>query len=131
MKKFVIFAIICFCVSNTVNAAQFVSFAPGDREVVIRDVITVPIKQIPRSSLPTVQAYVDTDFNQLELTFNMEVGVVQVTVLCDGMAVASATCDTSVQDFVCLSVPSAPGFYTIDIVSDQYEGEGEYTLTDI
>lgn len=101
-----------------------------EREIAIRDIIVSRPGGIPRSALPTVQAWYDADFNQLEVTFNAELGVVRVAVMYQGMVVASATCDTSMQDMVYLAVPADEGFYTINIVSDQYEGEGEYTLGD-
>lgn len=78
--------------------------------------------------MPTVQAWLDTDFNRLEVNFNFEVGKATVTVESMGRAVAIGSCDTAMQDFLYLTVPSDPGIYTIRIVADDYEGEGDYTL---
>ena len=124
MKKLILLLSLVFSVSFAMGDSKPIPKVDEDeREIAIRDIIVSRPGGIPRSALPTVQAW-------YEVTFNAELGVVRVAVMYQGMVVASATCDTSMQDMVYLAVPADEGFYTINIVSDQYEGEGEYTLGD-
>lgn len=116
----------CFFIVNE-SIAVHVDSDPNDL-LFVRIATTVPAKKIPRSAMPVVQAWLDTGFNQLEVDFNYEVGNVTVTVETMGRVVASASCDTAMQDFLYLTVPSEPGLYTVRIVADDYEGEGDYTL---
>lgn len=87
---------------------------------------TRPIK--PRSVKP-VEAYIYFDFEELEVNFNDDLDKVVVVIQDQtGQEVYSYSCDTNIEPVVSLPLPMSEGAYTLRIVGDMYEGEGNFDL---
>lgn len=118
-----VFIFVCNCpsIAQTFNHV-------GNKTVVITDVIhnEKPLK--PRSVKP-VEAYIYFDFEELEVNFNDDLDKVVVVIQDQtGQEVYSYSCDTNIEPVVSLPLPMSEGAYTLRIVGDMYEGEGNFDL---
>lgn len=82
----------------------------------------------PRSLQPASIITAELFADQLFFYFDDSVGQIAITVTNSfGQIVGACTCDTYFQPMTVLTVPTDPGFYTIDLDGESFTGYGEYT----
>lgn len=117
------------CHAAETDAVSYDNTFRVDEEEEKIEIKIIEIKKIPRtrSGASAVYANLIPDLSQVELFFNQNIGIVEVTVS-GPSGISSMTCDTQDTYFTTIPVGSVPGFYRIDIIGPEYEGTGSFWL---
>lgn len=121
------FAVLVFVSYQNDTCAQQLS---STQRLVVRDVTQPSVDRpiSPRSVKP-VEAYIYFDFEELEVNFNDDLDKVVVVIQDQtGQEVCSYSCDTNIEPVISLPLPMSEGVYTLRILGDTYEGEGNFDL---
>ncbi|WP_147638026.1 DUF3244 domain-containing protein [Alistipes sp.] len=98
------------------------------KQIQITDVINNEKHFKPRSVKP-VEAYINYDFEEIEVNFNDDLEKVVVVIQDQtGQEVCSYCCDTNSEPVVSLPLPISEGAYTLRVMGETYEGEGVFDL---
>ncbi len=95
--------------------------------ITIRDIRIPSLPPVGRSLVSVTDAYADYESGFIEIQFNINVGVVDISVLDQmGRKVSFYKCNTETEPFVYLSIPNDDETYILHIVGKEYEGEGMF-----
>lgn len=124
MKKLFLFIVVLFLGNAYAQNGQVM------HEIVMKHGLnpsfTRPIK--PRSVKP-VEAYINYDFEEIEVNFNDDLEKVVVVIQDQtGQEFCSYCCDTNSEPVVSLPLPISEGAYTLRVMGETYEGEGVFDL---
>lgn len=136
MKNIIIISllfILCLGFEGICNTAVSCSQIPIAREIQILIITTgsgAPSPR-PRSVVDIVEAQIDTFSNQRFISFSESVGCVTVDVTNSiGQVVMCYSCDTAMESVIYMSIPNAPGHYTITVDGNDFEAYGSYEIAD-
>ena len=132
MKKLTLFITMILC-SALIGGNIQASNVDNDKvKIVITDktITPLPETQKPRDVIqPKVEASLCCNSGNIVFTFNVNIGVVVISVSdVNGNVVASTICNSNQSSTATISAPMISGEYTIDIVGAQYMGVGTFEL---
>lgn len=83
-------------------------------------------KDRPKIRTEAVLCFADKEAGYAELYFKADLGELQITIRdSKGNTVAETTIDSNVEDFANLTIPTSNDSYNIEILGEEYYGQGE------
>ena len=131
MKKLLLLAIL---ILSSAFICENIQASNGDDKVIVvirpRPTEHIPETTIPRQLVPSeIEAILYCNSGNIVFTFNENIGEVTISVSdANGNVVASTICNSNQSSTATIAVPMVSGEYTIDIVGEQYVGEGTFEL---
>lgn len=115
-----------FCSSIETELVSVSGVSQSARKIKVK-IVNLKKNNRTRSVVEPVTAVYYQDTGQLELTFNQNVGEVEI-IVSGPSGVNSLICDTSDTWYAVIPVGTAPGLYELDILGPDYEGTGSFVL---
>lgn len=102
---------------------------PTPEEIAIKNATSSIDPERERSIFAEVEAFFYRSANEIELTFNYDLGSVTIQIVNQyGYIACSMQCNTAVCPTITIKTPSAAGSYTVIIAGDTYYGTGTFVI---
>ncbi len=109
---------------------SYIMYAQDNRDVIYVETVKNTNSLVTRSVVPNIEATLDYDMKAIEFVFNEQLGEIKISISTMGQAVAVCECNTDFEGVLWVSIPMTSGDYDIYISGDNYEGEGNYIISE-